>query len=460
MWLLAGYKAPDHSTIARFRVGFLGYACENLFYQMVSRLFNAGELSKETVFIDGTKLEACANKYTYVWKRAVSKWEENMFQKIQDEVQKINHEYIKSFSVKPETITKDLKKICKFLENICEIQNTKFVLGRGRRKSKNQRYLETFQKFLKRQTVYDWHTASFKGRNSYSKTDPDATFMHMKEDHLQNAQLKPGYNVQIGVDSEYIVATDIFQDRNDVWTLVPFLKNIEEKLGFRYPSVTADSGYESEEGYSFLRENKQKAYINPKTYRQWKKRSFKNDISKRENMLYDDEKKIFWVDNTKEGETAFNNQCVNPECRYQGNKTHGASHDKDGINKSHTDTPLYCEKCGALLPRPWVEDKKTGEKRLMKGFVSAYKRMKWDEPASTLTQNFQFACSDNKIHPKQSRVLSLYEGLVLQSITKYNFSFAIDGKTCSDGLIRDTIGESVPPHVIDLICSYIIELSK
>ena len=292
-WLLAGYKAPDHSTIARFRVGFLGYACENLFYQMVSRLFNAGELSKETVFIDGTKLEACANKYTYVWKRAVSKWEENMFQKIQDEVQKINHEYIKSFSVKPETITKDLKKICKFLENICEIQNTKFVSGRGRRKSKNQRYLETFQKFLKRQTVYDWHTASFKGRNSYSKTDSDATFMHMKEDHLQNAQLKPGYNVQIGVDSEYIVATDIYQDRNDVWTLVPFLKNIEEKLGFRYPSVTADSGYESEEGYSFLRENKQKAYINPKTYRQWKKRSFKNDISKRENMLYDKEKDVY-----------------------------------------------------------------------------------------------------------------------------------------------------------------------
>ena len=101
MWLLAGYKAPDHSTIARFRVGFLGYACENLFYQMVSRLFNAGELSKETVFIDDTKLEACGNKYTYVWKRAVSKWEENMFQKIQDEVQKINHEYIKSFNVKP-----------------------------------------------------------------------------------------------------------------------------------------------------------------------------------------------------------------------------------------------------------------------------------------------------------------------------------------------------------------------
>lgn len=172
-----------------------------------------------------------------------------------------------------------------------------------------------------------------------------------------------------------------------------------------------------------------------------------------------DEKKLFWVDNTKEGDTAFNNQCINPECGFQGNQTHGASHDTDGINKSHTDTPLYCEKCGSLLPRPWVEDKKTGEKRLMKGFVSAYKRMKWDEPASTLTQNFQYACSDNKLHPDQSRVLSLYEGLVLQSITDYDYSFCVNEKMCSDSLIRDTIGESVPPRVIDLICAYIIRIS-
>lgn len=110
----------------------------------------------------------------------------------------------------------------------------------------------------------------------------------MKDDHMRNAQLKPEYNVQIAVDSEYIVATDIFQDRNDVWTLVPFLKTMEEKLGFRYPSVTADSGYESEEGYSYLREQKQKPYIKPQTYEKWKKRSFKKDISKRENMSYEE----------------------------------------------------------------------------------------------------------------------------------------------------------------------------
>ncbi|MCQ4989806.1 hypothetical protein NE599_12310 [[Clostridium] symbiosum] len=82
--------------------------------------------------------------------------------------------------------------------------------------------------------------SSFQGRNNYCKTDPDATFMHMKDDYMRNVQLKPGYNVQIGVDSESIVAVDIFKDRNDVWTLVPLLKRMKEKLGFNYPSVTAD----------------------------------------------------------------------------------------------------------------------------------------------------------------------------------------------------------------------------
>lgn len=293
MWLLAGHKAPDHSTIARFRTGFLADACENLFYQMVRRLAQAQELSRETVFIDGTKLEACANKYTFVWKKSVGKWEEKMFQKIQETLKLLNQEYIESFTIQPETRTQDLQRICRFLEKTCKTQNTRFVSGRGKRKSKNQRFLELFRRFLERQIAYDWHTASFQGRNSYCKTDPDATFMHMKDDHMRNAQLKPGYNVQIGVDSEYIAAVDIFQDRNDVWTLVPFLKTMEEKLGYRYPSVTADSGYESEEGYSFLRENKQKPYIKPQTYEKWKKRSFKKDISKRENMGYDEEQDVY-----------------------------------------------------------------------------------------------------------------------------------------------------------------------
>ena len=288
MWLLAGQKAPDHSTIARFRTGFLADACEDLFYQMVRRLDQTGELSKETVFIDGTKPEACANKYTFVWKKSVGKWEEKMFQKIQAAVMLLNQEYLQTFHVSTENRAQDIRKICRFLEQVCEEQHTVFVYGRGKRKSQNQRYLELFRCFLERQTIYDWHTASFQGRNNYCKTDMDATFMHMKDDHMRNAQLKPGYNVQIGVDSEYIVSADIFQDQNDVWTLIPFLKTMEKKLGYRYPSVTADSGYESEECYTYLRNQKQKPYIKPQTYEKWKKRSFKQDISKRENMGYDE----------------------------------------------------------------------------------------------------------------------------------------------------------------------------
>lgn len=127
--------------IARFRTGFLSDACEDLFFQMVRRLDQMGELAKETVFIDGTKLEACANKYTFVWRKSVGKWEEKMFRKIQDAVSLLNQEYLQSFCVSEENKARDLQKICRFLE---------------------------------RQTIYDWHTASFQGRNNYCKTDPDS----------------------------------------------------------------------------------------------------------------------------------------------------------------------------------------------------------------------------------------------------------------------------------------------
>ena len=173
-----------------------------------------------------------------------------------------------------------------------------------------------------------------------------------------------------------------------------------------------------------------------------------------------DDAKLSWVHNTPEGQTAMNNQCINPDCMYQGNTLHGAKHNSEGVNRANTDTPLYCEKCGALLPRPYTVDKKTGEKRIMKAFVSAYKRMYWDVPACTLTQNFQYACSDNKLHPSQDRVLSLYEGLVIQTIARYPYSFEIDGKLVADGLIRDTIGESVPPLLTDKIVKHLIEISN
>ncbi|ETI67269.1 DNA cytosine methyltransferase [Neobacillus vireti] len=173
-----------------------------------------------------------------------------------------------------------------------------------------------------------------------------------------------------------------------------------------------------------------------------------------------DDKKYTWVKHTPEGDTAFNNQCINPHCGFAGNRKHGATIDKkDGINKYNTDTPLYCEKCNSLLPRPYTEDK-SGNIRIMKGYTSAYKRMFWDEPASTLTMNFQYACSDNKLHPEQNRVLSIYEATIIQTINNYNYSFKINGKLVKTGLIRDSIGESVPPKLIDMVCSNILSIER
>lgn len=104
------------------------------------------------------------------------------------------------------------------LENLIIVknkENIEFVYGKGKRKSKLQRFSESLEEFIEKQTKYDDYNNIFDGRNSFSKTDHDATFMHMKEDHMQNSQLKPGYNIQIGVEGEYIVGVDISSERSD-----------------------------------------------------------------------------------------------------------------------------------------------------------------------------------------------------------------------------------------------------
>lgn len=168
--------------------------------------------------------------------------------------------------------------------------------------------------------------------------------------------------------------------------------------------------------------------------------------------------RYFWVSNTPPGESAFHNQCINPNCGYQFNKRHG-SNTRDGVHSSNKDTPLYCSNCGELLPRPSVKDKISGELRLIKGYDTTYARMEWDKPSATLTQNFQYDSSGRHYHPSQNRILSIYEGLILQTITDYNFNFEVDGKLINRTIMAEIIGESVPPKLIDLICNKIIKIS-
>lgn len=168
--------------------------------------------------------------------------------------------------------------------------------------------------------------------------------------------------------------------------------------------------------------------------------------------------KFWWISNTPANETAYNNQCV--VCGYQGNPRHGMCFNKDGRHVARKDTPIYCEKCHALLPRPTMIDKETGERRRIKGFDSAYRRMTWDMPSPTLTQLFQSEASDKKIHPNQNRTLSVYEGMCIQTIADYDYKFSIEGKPISLNACCQVIGESVPPRLIEMICRSIINLGK
>jgi DNA (cytosine-5)-methyltransferase 1 len=171
-----------------------------------------------------------------------------------------------------------------------------------------------------------------------------------------------------------------------------------------------------------------------------------------------DEKKYFWVSNTPPESGAFDNQCV--VCGCDDNPTHMARRNIVGINQASKDTPIYCHKCNSLLPRPTSENA-DGSLRLMSGFTSAYRRMKWDEPSSTLTRNLSYACSDKKLHPDQNRVLSLYEAIVLHTIDDYDYQWRkASGGRVSDKLIRDVIGESIPPRGLQVIFSHFFDLLR
>jgi hypothetical protein len=126
---------------------------------------------------------------------------------------------------------------------------------------------------LEKKRRYEGYQTTFKGRSSFSKTDTDATFMHMKDDHMRNSQLKPGYNVQIGVSGEYIVGVDISSERSDQLTLIPLLERMESGFGQRHDAIIADAGYESEENYTYLESHGQRGFIKPQNYEKSKSRS-------------------------------------------------------------------------------------------------------------------------------------------------------------------------------------------
>ena len=287
MFLLEGHPAPDHATLARFRSIHFAPCAKRILAEASNLLFDMGEISGKTVFIDGTKIEACANKYTFVWKKAVTKNQAKLLLKLTDFVAECERLYGIKIIYGNTVKIKHLKKLRRKLYALKESEAITFVHGTGKRKTSLQKSMETLEEYLSKLKEYTQKIHVCGDRNSYSKTDKDATFMRLKEDAMGNGQLKPAFNLQHGVDSEYVTWLTVGPQPTDTTALIPFLKDAETHLKFKYRNITADAGYESEENYRFLEENGQTAYIKPANYEISKTGKYRNDMGRAENMAYD-----------------------------------------------------------------------------------------------------------------------------------------------------------------------------
>ena len=292
MWILGMEEAPDHSTIARFQNERLVPVIEDLFYQLVNKLIEMDEVSYTNVFVDGTKIEANANKYSFVWARAVEKNLKRLNDKIEAETKRIAENYLLKENVNFEECLTCLMQIASF-------QQIKFVYGKGRRKTQLQRDIDFMIALGDKRHSYLESLKIAGRRKSYSKTDTDATFMRMKEDYMNNGQLKPGDNVQIAVESEYSVGLGLFHNPTDTTTLIPFMERIQKHSKRKIENLIADAGYASEENFSYLEANGQNAYIKSQYYEISKTRKYKNDKFRPEHMEYDKCKDEYTCPNDK-----------------------------------------------------------------------------------------------------------------------------------------------------------------
>ena len=346
MYLLEGMPAPDHATIARFISLHLSACSKELLTQITSMLFDLGEISGKTIFIDGTKIESRANKYTFVWKKSVTKHQARLFQKILSFIEECEALYGIKVVYNSKATLHTIKRLRKKLYRIKDEESITFVHGIGKRKSQLQKSIETLEGYIDKLKEYTKHLHVCGNRNSYSKTDPDATFMRLKEDAMLNGQLKPAYNLQHGVDAQYITWLDLSSHPTDVLTLVPFLKDMENHLPFKYREIVADAGYESEEAYVFLEKNGQESYLKPQNYEISKSRKYRQDISRRENMEYDSEADEYICSNGKRLKAIYDrhsknrNGYVSTVTVYECESCKGCPYKEKCIHGNNCKTPM------------------------------------------------------------------------------------------------------------------------
>lgn len=256
MWL-SGMSYPDHNTINRFRGDRLKGVLKEVFKQVVILLAEAGLLNIKELYVDGTKIEANANKYTFVWGKSIKTSQERIKKQVNelwDYAQSVAKEEM--HSSKPDFTQIDAEKVTQTIEKINNALEGKKVDKKVKQKLNyaKKNWPSNLRKYEKQSKILG-------KRNSYSKTDQDATFMRMKDDHMQNGQLKPGYNLQIATNNQIIVNYTLHSNPTDTLTLKPHLLEYEALYGSTPETLVADSGYGSEENYELLEQKNIETFV-------------------------------------------------------------------------------------------------------------------------------------------------------------------------------------------------------
>ena len=311
MWIAGGNK-PDFRTINRFRLDMKD-VIEDVFYEVVKLLIEKKYIHLQNYFLDGTKIEANANKYTFVWNKSIQNYDRKLDDKIRGHLREIDRIVAEENQV---YLDEDLEEkgentriTAEQAEAVAESIDKRLKQTPEDRELK-KKSREFKKDILPRKRRYEESLSIFEGRNSYSKTDHDATFMRMKEDAMLNGQLKPGYNIQIGTENRYIVGFSIHPNPTDTKTMIPHLEHLKEKLGRLPENIVADSGYGSEENYEYLEENELGSYVKYNKFHWEKKKKNRENPYLAENLPYDPETDSYTCRNGKKLIHAGNRKYV------------------------------------------------------------------------------------------------------------------------------------------------------
>ena len=292
MWL-AGMQRPDHNTINRFRCDKLKGVLKEVFGQVVILMAEQGLMDIKTLYVDGTKLEANANKYTFVWGKSIKRNKERIKTQL-EELWKYAESVAKEELMDNDPTTYpelDPEQVKKTIETINQAIKDKTVDKKVKQKLNyaKRNWPQNLAKYKEQEEILG-------DRNSFSKTDPDATFMRMKDDHMRNGQLKAGYNWQISTSDQFIVNYDIFHNPTDTLTLPDHLDNYKALYDQSPEVVVADAGYGSEQNYEYLEKEEIEAFVKYNYFHKEQKAKGKikpKDAFRPENLYYNEQADYF-----------------------------------------------------------------------------------------------------------------------------------------------------------------------